>query len=155
MYLCGCVFSFLRVCIFVCLCFCVCVFAWLCFCVVVFSACVRVFVFFCVCVFVFVVKTSPFAREAAEGGNGGSNPPGPHFYMYLSHGGGEKCGPNLGSMGCPVRYQYTTTTCFASISRWGLAFFWALVSGLWPSGRSCKPLFLQIPRRLLQPGSWA
>ena len=67
-FLCGCVFVFFRVCIFVCLCFCdcVCVFARLCF---------SVFA----CVFVFVVKTPPFAREAAEGGNGGSNPPGPHF----------------------------------------------------------------------------
>ena len=60
-----------------CFCVCVCVFVCLCFCV--FSACVCKFVFFCVCVSVFVVKTPPFAREAAEGGNGGWNPPGPHF----------------------------------------------------------------------------
>ena len=72
---------FLRVCIFVCLCFCVCVF------VFVFAFLRgRVFVWLCfllefarLCFSVFVVKTPPFAREAAEGGNGGSNPPGPHF----------------------------------------------------------------------------
>ena len=152
------------------LCFCVCVFVfvfvllrgcvfvWLCFCV--FSACVCVFVFFCVCVFVFVVKAPPFAREAAEGGNGGSNPQGHILHVSESWGGGARnvdrtSGPWGRPRRSPVRYHYTTATCFASISRWGLAFFWALVQGLWPSGRSSKPLCLQIPRRLLQPGSRA
>ena len=86
-FLCGCVFVFLRVCIFVFVFLRGCVFVWLCFCA--FSACVCAFVFFCVCVFVFVVKTPPFAREAAEGGNGRSNPPGPHLHVSESWGGGK------------------------------------------------------------------
>ena len=116
-YLCFCVFVFLCGCVFVFVFLRGCVFVWLCFCV--FSA--------CVCFFVFVVKTPPLCTGSRGGGKRSFESPRATFYMYLSHGGGEKCGPNLGSLGPPTaRYRYTTATCFASISRWGLAFFWLL-----------------------------